>query len=148
MSFPRTIPILLIACVTLAACGDDEPPRSMEDIDVASPSYNIVNLLTATGNEVEVVGRAPVQYFDAKNVVIRVNGGIDLELYEFGSKEDLEEAAAKVSPDATTIEGKPITWKAPPHFFKTDKVIILYMGADPANVAQLASAFGPQFAGK
>jgi hypothetical protein len=141
------LPIALIA-IAFAACKQDEPPKSMDDIDVASPTYNVINLLTASGNSVDLIGGAPHPYFDAKNVLIRVNGGVDLELYEFKSMENLEDAAMRVAPDASKIDGKDITWSSPPHFFKTDKVIILYSGADASNAAQLSSVFGQQFAGK
>jgi len=136
----------LLAC---AACKDDipPPPRSAADIDVASPTYNIINLMTASGNKVDVIGGAAHPYFKTRHAAVRVNNGVDLELYEFSSSDDLNEAAASISPDGSKIASDSIAWPAPPHFYKTDKVIILYMGSDRDNMVQLASAFGNQFAG-
>lgn len=141
--------LAMLALLVCSACKDDipPPPRSAADIDVASPTYNIINLMTASGNKVDVIGGAARPYFETRHAAIRINNGVDLELYEFSSTEDLNEAAASVSPDASKIGADSIAWPAPPHLFKTDKVIILYMGNDRDNLVQLASAFGNQFAG-
>jgi hypothetical protein len=45
---------------------------------------------------------------------------------------------------ATTI----VDWVAPPHFFLKGRVLVLYVGSDPAVQKLLAGVLGPQFAGR
>lgn len=148
----------LLTAALLYACSDDTPRldeqgRSVEgtpeaDIEVASPTFNILNILRATRNHVRVTGKVSRPDFEnAKGNSLLVNEGVELEVYEFTSKEELETLAATISPDGTAIKGERVTWPATPHFYKTDRVIIIYFGADADNARQLESAFGPQFAG-
>jgi hypothetical protein len=39
-------------------------------------------------------------------------------------------------------------WIAPPHFFKSGRLIVLYIGEAPAVLEALADTLGPQFPGK
>ena len=38
-------------------------------------------------------------------------------------------------------------WIAPPHFFKSGRLIVLYIGEEPRLLQGLAHILGPQFAG-
>ena len=57
-----------------------------------------------------------------------------------------EADAAQIGPDGnprTTM----VTWIAPPHFFRADRLIVLYIGDDPTVVDLLTALLGPPFAG-
>lgn len=149
---------LFLAALVLSACGDDSPRlddrgRSVEgtpeaDIESGSPTFNLLNLLRATGNRVEVTGKVTRPFFaDAKGNSLTVNGGIEIELYEFADKEKLDAVAAQISPDGSTIGGETVSWPGPPHFYRTDRVLILYFGNDADNRREFEAAFGAQFAG-
>jgi hypothetical protein len=149
---------LLTLSLLLAACGREEPRyddqgHSVEgtaeaDIEVASPTFNILNLLRATGNKVKVTGVISRPFFESKGRTLLVNDGVNLEVYEFGSAADLNAAVAKISPDGSTVAGEAVQWPASPHFYKTERVIILYFGDDADNRRALEGAFGQQFAGR
>ena len=40
------------------------------------------------------------------------------------------------------------SWVAPPHFYKAEKLIVLYVGESEAIIDILESVLGPQFAGR
>jgi hypothetical protein len=149
-------PIRLAALLLLAlaaGCGDDTPSMGDEGVEkeiaVSSPTFNIINILRATGNSVKVTGKADRPFFkNAKGYTMLVNNGVALEVYEFESAEELEQSATTVSADGANVEGKKVEWDASPHFYKTDKVIIIYVGNDADNQRELASVFGSQFAGR
>ena len=111
-----------------------------------SPSYGIVNMLRATGNQVEVVGDTLRPFFTPKARILNVSNSI-VQLYEYESKEQLEEEAAKVSPDGARIGSTEMKWEVPPHFYKTEMVIVLYEGSDSTMKQTLSSVVGAQFAG-
>ena len=41
-----------------------------------------------------------------------------------------------------------ISWIAPPHFFRKERVIVLYLGTDAKVLAVLTELLGAQFAGR
>jgi len=41
-----------------------------------------------------------------------------------------------------------VTWVTPPHFFKSETAIVLYVGDSPKVIEALTSVLGPQFAGR
>ena len=41
-----------------------------------------------------------------------------------------------------------VLWTAPPHFFSSENVIVLYVGDSPNVIEALTSVLGPQFAGR
>jgi hypothetical protein len=146
-----TVVIVSLLCFTaLASCGDDVPKEESTSgtatMEVSSPSYGIVNMLRATGNEVEVVGDTLRPFFTPKAWIINVSNSI-VQLYEYESKEQLEEEAATVSPDGAKIGSTVMKWEVPPHFYKTEKVIVLYEGNDSTMKQKLSDAVGTQFAG-
>ena len=45
------------------------------------------------------------------------------------------------------VPGMPM-WIGPPHFFKSDKLIVLYVGEKASMLRALEDALGPRLAGK
>ena len=151
-----TVFLPILSLLIVAACGREEPPRSEEqggggtaasgagDLDVASPSYGIYQALRATGNTVQVSGDASRPFLEPKGKIFRLGGG-DVEVYEFESKEETDAAAAKIGADGI-VAGEP-QWSATPNFYRTEKVIVLYLGDDQSVRDALELAIGPRFAG-
>lgn len=72
----------------------------------------------------------------------------DLQVYEFASDPDAEAGAHQVGAGGGTIGTSSMAWMAPPHFFRSGSVIVLYLGSSAEAVQQLESVFGKQFAGR
>jgi hypothetical protein len=60
----------------------------------------------------------------------------------------MEADAAQVAPDGGSIGTSMVTWVATPHFYKTGRILVLYVGDDQAILDLLEGALGPQFAGR
>ena len=148
--FAAAIPFVLPACGDRGPRVDDRGEsvsgKIEGEIDEASPTFNIIYLIRSAGNHVVVTGHIERDGL-GKGYAIAVNETIPLEVYEYDNLDDCTAVRAKISPDGSSVEGEKVDWDAPPHFFHTDKTIILYQGSDPVNVQQLASVFGPEFAG-
>ena len=56
--------------------------------------------------------------------------------------------ADQVASDGSSIGGQVMMWMATPHFYKSGKLIVLYVGDEAAITTLLAGALGPQFAGR
>lgn len=141
----------------VSGCGDkgpryDDTGRSVEgrlegEISDGSPTFNIIYLIRSAGNSVQVIDKVEREGL-GEGFVLMVAETNRLEVYEYGSINDRLEVEKAISPDGGTVAGKSMDWEDSPHFFHTDKTIVLYQGSDADNVAQLAGVFGQQFAGK
>lgn len=147
----------LLSMIALAAlllsCGKEEAPQGGDSaenmtLDPASPTFGIYQTLRAMGfSDVTATGTVSHPFFPVEGTRFSVIGR-DMETFEFESKEEADKAAASISPDGMTIDGKPAGWKASPHFFRSDKVLVVYIGDEPEMKASIERALGRQFAGK
>ncbi len=154
--FTIVVPALIFSLL-IAACGDDTPRldeqgKSIEgtaevDVEVSSPTFGIINLFRAGGNSVKVTSK--VSRGSLKNgFAMKVNDAYNVEAYEFSTPEDRAEAERKISADGSQVDGTAVEWGGDPHFYHTDKVILVYIGDDKDNMAALEGSFGKVFAGK
>lgn len=107
----------------------------------------LVKKLRAAGVTVKQSGEKVEQpFFSVAGRALRVNGEA-IQVFEYKNAKTGEKEAGQISPEgrpATTM----IAWIAPPHFFKSGKLIVLYVGEKPDVLKALENALGRQFAGK
>jgi hypothetical protein len=141
--------VALVVCMAIG-CGDEEPedPRRVVDrskeLDAGTPMFGVYNTMKALGIPTEVGDEVQRGFFEPRGRILMVNGA-PIEVYEFESKEAADEAVKKIAADGT-VEGH-LTLSDSPHFFRTDRVIVLYVGGDAQIINALSTAVGPQFAG-
>jgi hypothetical protein len=70
-----------------------------------------------------------------------------IQVFEYSNAATTESQAKRVSPDGKTIGNSKPSWMAPPHFFKSGNLIVLYVGANESTLKVLRTTLGPQFAG-
>jgi hypothetical protein len=92
-------------------------------------------------------GMVEQPFFSVPAHVLVVNDD-DLQLYEFPTAAEAEQAASRVGPTGSTIGTTKMSWMAPPHFFLEDRTIANYIGRNPKILDELERLFGPQFAGQ
>lgn len=144
---------LLLVVLVATACGRQPAvtlPEADPTISVARPVEDIVSLvgaLTAAGATIEM--REPVEqaFFTERGQILEVNGA-DVQVFEYETAQAMEADAALVEPDGGSIGTSMVTWMATPHFFKSGRILVLYVGDDQAVVDLLEGALGPQFAGR
>lgn len=73
-------------------------------------------------------------------------GGADVIVFDFGAVEAARRAAAEVSSDGYTIAHSPFEVVAVPHFWRWDRLIVLYMGGDPVVLDRISEVMGRPFA--
>jgi len=74
--------------------------------------------------------------------------GEPVQVMEYRDAAALEADAGHISPDGSSTGTTMVTWIAPPHFFRTDTAIVLYVGESPQVIEALTSVLGLQFAGR
>ncbi|MFC1955890.1 hypothetical protein ACFLWZ_05120 [Chloroflexota bacterium] len=119
-------------------------PSPVQDYD------SLVDNLRDAGATVEheTLPQVIVQdFFSVTGQVFKVNGE-EVQLFEYSNQSEAEAEATLVSPDGSSIGTSMPFWMAPPHFYKAGKIIVLYVGENPAVTKALETVLGTQFAGQ
>jgi hypothetical protein len=150
---------LLVVVMLIAACGPkpqatDAPASSVPDAGPTTSHggpvedyISLVDALRAAGAAVEPGDSVEQVFFSVTGQIIKVDGA-DVQVFEYESAEAMEAEAALVAPDGGSIGTSMVMWVEPPHFFKTGRVLVLYVGEDAAVLNLLESVLGGQFAGR
>jgi hypothetical protein len=135
-----TVVLTALACV---ACEESRVDISDFPAEVGVETRQFIVALRNAGATVEVRETAPASnsLLGAPTTHITVNGA-DVYVSEFATRAEADAAAARV-PALLTVT----TFPAAPHFFRGDRIIVLYVGNDPAIVSLLQGLLGPAFVG-
>jgi hypothetical protein len=141
--------LLLIFGILLSACGGaptasasnaSPKPAAVED------QASLIAALEAAGATIETGESISQPFFSVEGSLIKVNGA-DVQVFEFENAEEMELASSQIAPDGSSDATTMITWIDTPHFYKTGRIIALYVGSDETILSLLESALGSQFAG-
>jgi len=144
---------LFVVVLLIAACAPQAPAteapataRAVEDQDSLLEALKNKAIETE-GAKVELGDSVEQAFLNAQGQIIKVNDA-DVQVFEYESADALEADAAQISPDGGSTATTMITWMAPPHFFKSGRVLVLYVGDDSAVLDLLKSVLSEQFAGR
>lgn len=140
---PLLIALLLTACGTVPQSHGGPVQDQVSLID-ALRSKNLTVVISGTLSQPFLSPRS--------GTTVRLSGGrlttvADLQLFEYGSASAAEADARQIRADGSGTATTIVDWVAPPHFFLKGRVLVIYVGNDPAVVSLLSSVLGGQFAG-
>ena len=150
--FPLILVFLVIAC---AAPSTESATATSQAAPTESPATepasvgdkaSLIAALQASGATVEVRDPISQPFFTPEGNTIKINTA-DVQVFEYESAEAMESEASQVSPDGGSIGTSMVSWIGTPHFYKTGKIIALYVGSDASVLELLKGTLGPQFAG-
>lgn len=145
------IPAFVLLISTLACAAKDGGGVTGPGAETAGATAGsvsaVIDALRGAGLNVEAAGTLQQPFFTPPAQVFTVDGR-DLQLYEFATPATAAEAAAQVAPAGGSVGTVSMSWMAPPHFFRKDRLIAIYLGTSPKTLAELERLFGPQFAGR
>lgn len=78
--------------------------------------------------------------------ILNING-VGIQVFQYSSVSAADKDAMLVSVNGMTIGASKPHWMGPPHFYKSGRLIVLYLGSDQRILKVLHSALGKQFAG-
>ncbi len=122
---------------------DETVSHGGEAVDYVS----LIDNLRANDATVNPEGEIEQPFFSVTGFSIQVNGA-SVQVFEYNSAEDAEADASLVSADGSSIGTSMPFWVDVPHFYYKEKIIVLYVGDDPAIEELLESVLGSQFAGR
>ena len=71
-----------------------------------------------------------------------------MQVFEYADPATAAAQAALVSPDGGAVGPHMMAWVAPPHFYHTGRILVLYVGNDGPLLTRLRTVLGPPFAGR
>lgn len=107
---------------------------------------SLVDALRFAGATVEPVEGLQQPFFEPMAQVVEVNGE-RLQIFEFPGEEAAQAAAETVAESGTSVGTTMLTWQDTPHFYRVDRLIVLYVGSDAGTLDLLQEVLGEQFAG-
>lgn len=114
---------------------------------------SFIDHLRATGFGVAILGEAMQPFLRAdEGTRLGISGGkleqpVEVQSYQYRDAKVAEADAQGITP-AGNPRTMQIDWVGPPHFYRRERVIVLYVGTDAAALELLSGVLGPQFAGR
>ena len=136
-------PPTAVATETSSAVPAESPATEVASVE---DKAGLIAALQASGATVETGDLISQPFFTPEGTIIKVNGA-DVQVFEYESPEAMEGEASQVASDGGSVGTSMVSWMDTPHFYKTGKIIALYVGSDTTVLGLLEGALGPQFAG-
>jgi hypothetical protein len=150
MKYHILLVLLLIFGLMAGGCGKSAttvPTTAPTESPAVEAQASFIAALQAAGATVEVGDSISQPFFSPEGKVIKVNGA-DVQVFEYESAGAMEDEASQVAPDGGSIGTSMASWIDAPHFYKTGRVLVLYVGSDQTILDLLEKVMGPQFAGQ
>jgi hypothetical protein len=111
----------------------------------AQDQASLIDALRKAGATATIGGQVEQPFLSATGTQVTINGA-DVQVFEYA---DEAAAQADVTKLADTLAGRRttmISWVASPHAYRAGRVIVLYVGDDPAILKLLQDTLGAPFA--
>lgn len=131
----KVLSLWLLVLFFLASCAPDAPAAQVNPFDDFTAD------LEAAGAAVEVGSPLTESFFPVEGRLLTVNGA-SVSAWPFASQAAREAAQNTISADGLDIGSRTVDWVAPPHFFAGERLIVLYVGRDPAMIELLSGQLG------
>ena len=139
------IAVVFIIIGLVFVIGIKQPSSESKKVETAD-FMSLVDNLRKSGATVEFEGDVDQPFLGPLGSVIYVNNE-EVQVYEYASKEELDADVAEIPADGSDFDTTIIVWHSPPHFYKKEKMIVLYLGKDKKVLNLLEAELGKQFAG-
>ena len=142
--------LLLLIGLLLTACGTG-PAQSHGG--PVQDQVSLIDTLRGKNLTVDISGTVSQPFLHPQSgTIVRLSGGslttaADLQLFEYSTASAASADAGRINSDGTGTATTKISWVAPPHLFMKGRVMVIYVGSDPAVLRVLRDLLGPQFAG-
>jgi hypothetical protein len=134
--------VLLSNCAGRTATDTTAPPATQ-----AFSASSLIDSLRQSGLTLRDAGTVEQAFFVVPARVYVIDDR-DLQIYEFATSAQAQDAARQVAPSGSPIGTTMVTWMADPHFFRKDRLIVNYIGTSDRVLGELQRLLGPQFAGR
>ncbi len=150
--FLLSICLLFVVAVGSTACGgklsvSSQPQQEKSHGGPVTDYASLIDNLRAAGVSVEPEGEVDQPFFSVKGLMIKVRGE-DVQVFQYSNAAPADAQAALVSRDGSAVGTTKLYWIGPPHFYKKEKLLVLYIGDNDKVLKALEAVLGRQFAGQ
>lgn len=136
-----------VACKGARARSDNILDRSNASPQTRMDYAGLLDKLRAKGLKAERGDEITQPFFSVKGKTISANDE-SLQVFEYASESEAEAQAKLVDPRGGSIGTTMVNWVDAPHFFRSGRLVVLYVGHNPDVMKALEDVIGPQFAGR
>jgi len=147
MKFKTLCTIIIILGLSLGGCGGSPVTSTPTESFAVKDRASLIIGFQASNATAEIVESVFQDFFSPEGSLVRVNG-VDIQVFEYETPEAMEQEAAQVSSDGGSVGTSMMAWMAPPHFYKTGRIIVIYIGSDEKTLNLVQTVMGSQFAGQ
>ncbi|GCE16500.1 hypothetical protein [Dictyobacter kobayashii] len=143
---------ILLLCLILIGCGNAQTNTTQEKLEKNALNYaSFVKKLQAVGVSGTKADAQNSDFFSGTPYGLLIKGE-RVSIFEYLTSEDAQNEAKRISSQGDIIQKSSsgsavIDWVAPPHFYRSGRLIVLYVGNKQPVISLLQSILGPQFAG-
>ena len=139
--------VILVLISWATGCTQAEPSPPVSNGGTVTDYVSLVDNLRAAGAIVEPAGEISQPFFSVTGNAIMVDGE-NVQVFKYADAASAEAEAALVSADGSSIGNTMVGWVATPHFYRVEKLIVIYVGDNAETLNMLESVLGAQFAGR
>jgi hypothetical protein len=150
--FLLSIGLLFVAAVGSAIDGEkltglDQAHQKTPNRGPVSDYPSLIKGLRALGVGATATGKVDQPFFSITGRMIKVHGE-DVQVFQYANAAAADAEAVPISRDGRAVGTRKIHWIGSPHFFKKEKLLVLYVGDNDRVLGSLEAVLGQQFAGQ
>ena len=146
-----SVRLALLATLLFAqACGSAVPTEPGAPAVPTSEVAALVDRLqrqNATVSAAEVMPASAYSFFGVQPTRFLVNSE-NLYVFEYSSAAATSSEAGRIAADGSSVGTTHVDWISAPHFYRSGRLIVLYVGNSASMLALLQGVIGPQIAGR
>lgn len=127
--------------------GSHESLISPYELRPVKSVTDLINRLRVRGSKIGRGGKISQPFFSVPGRIITIDGE-DVQVFQYANAKSAEREVKAIDLQGSPVGTSMPTWVAPPHFYKSSSLIVLYIGQNSSVMRALEGALGPQFAGK
>ena len=139
--------MLSVACAAQGVSGAPVDSAVSSESNGVEDQSGLIEALQAADAQVEMGDSIEQAFFSVPGQILKVNG-VDVQVFEYESAEAMGTEASQVSEDGSSIGTSMVNWVEAPHFFRSGRLLVLYVGEDAVVLDLLKGVLGKQFAGR
>jgi hypothetical protein len=129
-----------------APSASDAAGSSPSEAPTSDPAAEFAAALRAAGAAVRETGEFSTEPLGGQGIGLCV-AGQQVRVYIYPTPEDRETVASRVDPtDPSNLGTSIVEWAGNPKFWQTGRIIVLYLGSDPAVESGISAILGQPFA--
>ncbi len=140
--------LIMSLAITMSSCGEAVSSTPLTEASSVLDQAGLIDALKAAGVTPEIGDPITQDFFSVEGTLINLGQTDSFQVFEYKTAEDMEADASKVAPDGGSVGTSMINWIMPPHFFKSGRIIVLYLGDNKTTLGLLEKIMGKQFAGQ